>query len=89
MSKLVCLITTKNCAACDIQKSILEIVRQQRPDIDLVVCDYKEVPATIKATTTLKDFPTTIITDETGVMYAFVGTKTVNKIIELFNQLNC
>lgn len=88
MSKLIYLITTKNCAACTIQKNILEIVQQQRPDIDLVVYDYKEVPEIIKYTTPLKDFPTTIIMDETGVKHDFVGTKTVNKIIELFNQLN-
>lgn len=88
MSKLVCLITTKNCVACTIQKNIIEIVRQQRPDIDLVVYDYKEVPEIIKATISFKDFPTTIIMDDTGVQDVFVGTKTVNKIIELFNKLN-
>lgn len=88
MSKLICLVTTENCAACEIQKNILKVVQQQRPDIDLVVYDYKEVPIMLQYNVNFKDFPTTIITDETGIKEVFTGTKTVKNIIELFNKLN-
>lgn len=89
MSKIIYLVTTTNCAACELQKSLLEVALQQRPDIKLVVKDYKEaLPAWFYINVKFTDFPTTILVSNDLIKYSFVGTKAVNKIIKLFNDIN-
>lgn len=88
MSKVIYLGTTENCFACETQKNILEVVKQKRPDINIIICDYTELQKYFQINIKLTDFPVTIITEDDVIKRHFVGTKTVNKIIELFNQLN-
>lgn len=88
MSKTIYLGTTYKCSACKCQERLIKMALVGRSDIQLIVCDYKELPKWISNNVKLTDFPVTILIEDDIVKYHFVGTKTVSKIKDLFHNIN-
>lgn len=88
MPKVIYLISTYKCSACKCQEYLLKEYLKNRTDIELKVVDYSETPDWIKTNVKLTDFPTTILIDNDVIKYHFVGTKTINKLKVLLEDIN-
>lgn len=87
MNKTIYLGTTRNCAACYHQETLLIEAINERPDIELKVCDYSELPQWLQVNVLLTDFPVTILVEDEVIKYYFVGTKTTKKMLNLFDDI--
>ena len=87
MDKIIYLGTTIKCSACKCQEHLLKRVVEDRPDIELRVCNYDELPDWLQSNVLLTDFPVTIITEDDSIRYYFVGTKSVSKMRSLFEDI--
>lgn len=87
MNKVIYLGTTHDCSACKLQQYLLEDVVSNHPDIKLEVCDYTGLPDWFKTQVNLTDFPVTIFVKNDVIKYSFVGTKSVNKISKIIEDI--
>lgn len=88
MPKVIYLISTYKCSACKCQEYLLKKCLENRTDIELKVIDCSETPDWIKTNIKLTDFPTTILVDNNVIKHHFVGTKAVNKLKVLLEDID-
>lgn len=87
MTKTLYLVKTHGCSACKCQEYIDNNLVEIRPDIELKVCYFSELPKWLQECVSLTDFPTNIFVENETVKYHFVGTKSVKKILQLLEDI--
>lgn len=87
-NKIIYLITTKNCYACNCMKNILKEIQKDITSLQITIIDFKDVPIWIKNNIVLTDFPTVVFVENNVIKYNFVGTKSRNKIINIMRDIN-
>lgn len=87
-SKIIYLITTKNCSACNCMKNIFKDIQKDITSLQVITLDFQDVPLWIKNDINLTDFPTVVFVENNVIKYSFVGTKSRNKIINIMRNIN-
>ena len=88
MNKTIYIGTTDKCSACKCQETLTKTLLEERPDIELRVCNYDELPHWLQVNVILTDFPITILTEDETIRYHFVGTKSIRRMKTLFKDIN-
>lgn len=87
MNKTIYLGTTFKCSACKLQEQLLKQAIEERNDIELIVCDYNELPSFIQTNVLLEDFPVSVFIEDEIIKYTIIGTMTVKKIKQLMSNI--